>query len=176
MKQKNFAPKANSKKANKANRASKKPKQATNLLNKKAYHNYFIDDNIEAGIVLQGSEVKAIRAGKVNIKDSFVKIINGEAFVFGMHISHLDSTNSMFRPDEKRERKLLLHKKQIIKLLEKVAKQGNSILVTKLYFNKRNLVKVNIALGEGKKLYDKRHELKKKQQELDVQRELKNYR
>jgi SsrA-binding protein len=174
MKQTSYINKQNSNNVSNKN-SNKHTHKNTNLLNKKAYHNYFIGDIIEVGIVLKGSEVKAIRAGKVNIKDAFVKIINNEAFVFGMHISHLDSTHSIFRPDEKRERKLLLHKKQIAKLFESVSKQGNAILVTKLYFNKRNIAKLNIALGEGKKLYDKRNELKKKQQDMDTKRDMKNY-
>ena len=114
----------------------------TSLVNKKAYHNYFIEESIEVGIVLQGSEVKAIRAGKVNIKDCFVKIINNEAFVFGMHITHLDTTHSFYRPNEKRDKKLLLHKKQINKLFQKVSQDGNSIVVTRLYFNRKNIVKL----------------------------------
>jgi SsrA-binding protein len=130
--------------------------------NKKAYHDFEIIEKIEAGIVLKGSEVKAIRAGKINLKDSFVKIIKGEAFVFGMHISHLQSSNPFFVPDEKRDRKLLLHKKEINKLMGKVSQKGFAIIPLKLYFNNRNIAKLQIALSKGKTLYDKRETLKRK--------------
>lgn len=154
-----------------------KPKD-TNLAfrNKKAYHNYFIYDKYDAGIELKGSEVKAIRSGRVNIKDSFIRIIKGEVFVFNMHITHLETAHTTYRPEENRDRKLLLHKKEIAKLFEKVTKDGMTIVPLKLYFNARNMLKMQIATAEGKKLYDKRNELKKKSMQRETQIALKNWK
>ncbi|MRI84131.1 MAG: SsrA-binding protein [Nitratiruptor sp.] len=144
--------------------------------NKKAYHDFEILDKYEAGLVLSGSEVKAIRAGRVNLKDSFVKFVKGEPFVFGMHISHLDSANPYFKPDEKRPRKLLLNKKEINKLLGKASEKGYTIVPLKLYFNQRNLAKLQIALAKGKTLHDKRESLKRKILEREAQAAMKGYR
>ncbi len=144
--------------------------------NKKAYHNYFIYDKYEAGIELKGSEVKAIRDGRVNIRDSFIRIIKGEVFVFNMHITHLSTAHTSYRPEENRDRKLLLHKKQIAKLFEKVSKDGNTIVPLKLYFNARNMLKMQIATAQGKKLYDKREDLKKKSMQRETQIALKNWK
>ncbi|NPA03238.1 MAG: SsrA-binding protein SmpB [Epsilonproteobacteria bacterium] len=143
--------------------------------NKKAFHDFEILEKYEAGLVLEGSEVKAIRAGKVNLKDSFVKFVKGEPFVFGMHISHLDSSNPHFRPDEKRARKLLLHKKEINKLLGKTTEKGYTVVPLKLYFNDRNRAKLEIALAKGKTLHDKRQALKKKIMEREARAMLKDY-
>lgn len=99
---------------------------------------------------LKGSEVKAIRQGRVNLKDSFVRIIKGELFLLNMHISHLSTAHTTFRPDERRDRKLLMHKKEIAKLFEKVTKDGITIVPLKLYFNAKNLVKLQIATAQGK--------------------------
>ncbi len=143
--------------------------------NKKAYHDFEILEKYEAGLVLSGSEVKAIRAGRVNLKDSFVKFVKGEPFVFGMHISHLDSTNPYFKPDEKRPRKLLLHKKEINKLLGKTSEKGYTVVPLKLYFNHKNLAKLEIALAKGKTLHDKRESLKKKILEREARAALKDY-
>jgi len=112
---------------------------ARKFLNKKAFYNYDIEDTLEAGIVLYGSEVKAIRAGRLNFKDSFIRIIKNEVFILNMHISHLDTTNAMYRPEENRDRKLLLHRKQIDKLFQKVTKDGYTIVATKIYFNDKNI-------------------------------------
>ena len=154
-----------------------KPKD-TNLTfkNKKAFHNYFIHESFEAGLCLKGSEVKAIRAGRVNIRDSFIRIIKGEVFIFNMHITHLDTAHTSFRPEENRDRKLLLHKKQIAKLFEKVTKDGMTIVPLKMYFNARNMLKMQIATAEGKKLYDKREDLKKKTMQRETQIALKNWK
>jgi len=154
-----------------------KPKD-TNLTfrNKKAFHNYFIHDHYEAGLALKGSEVKAIRAGRVNIKDSFIRIIKGEVFIFNMHITLLETTHTTYRPEENRDRKLLLHKKEIEKLFEKVSKDGMTIVPLKMYFNKRNMLKMTIATGEGKKLYDKRNDLKQKTMQRETQIALKNWK
>ncbi|MEA1914374.1 MAG: SsrA-binding protein SmpB [Campylobacterota bacterium] len=150
-----------------------KPKS---FLNKKAYHDYIILDTYEAGVVFQGSEVKAIRAGRVNIKDSFIRIIKGEVFWFNAHISHLDTAHTSYRPNERRERKLLLHNNQIAKLFEKISKDGMAIVPIKLYFNARNKLKLQIATAQGKKLYDKREDLKRKSQERDMKIAIKNFR
>ncbi len=154
-----------------------KPKDTSiSFKNKKAYHNYFIYDKYEAGIELKGSEVKAIRAGRVNIRDSFIRIVKGEVFVFNMHITHLETAHTTYRPEENRERKLLLHKKEIGKLFEKVSKDGMTIVPLILYFNKRNVLKMQIGTAEGKKLYDKRDELKKKTMQRETQQALKNWK
>ena len=144
--------------------------------NKKAYHNYFILDTYEAGLALKGSEVKAIREGRVNIRESFIRIVKGEVFIFNMHITHLETTHTTYRPEENRERKLLLHKKEIAKMFEKVSKDGVTIVPLKMYFNKRNMLKMQIATGQGKKLYDKRNDLKTKTMQRETQMALKNWR
>ena len=144
--------------------------------NKKAFHDYEILERFEAGIELKGSEVKAIRAGRINLKDSFVKIIRGEAFLFGMHISHLNTANLHYAPDERRDRKLLLHKKEIEKLERKVSRDGMSIVALSLYFNSKNIVKLQIALAKGKALHDKREALKAKDAKREAQRAMKDFR
>ncbi|MCF6173585.1 MAG: SsrA-binding protein SmpB [Campylobacteraceae bacterium] len=144
--------------------------------NKKAYHDYEILDKFEAGIELKGSEVKAIRAGRVNLKDSFVKVIKGEAFLFGMHISHVATANAHYAPQERRDRKLLLHKKEIEKLEKKVARDGMSIVGLSVYFNSRNMVKLQIALAKGKDLHDKREALKQKDAKRETARAIKDFR
>jgi len=146
------------------------------FLNKKAFHDYHIEDIMEAGIVLEGSEVKAIRAGRMNFKESFVRIIKNEVFILNMNISHLDTAHVSYRPEEGRARKLLLHRKQINKLYEKVTKDGYTIVPTKMYFNDKNIFKVNIGLARGKKNYDKREDLKAKAMKRDTQRALKEWR
>lgn len=155
-----------------------KEKEKKNLVfkNRKAFHDYFILDTYEAGVQLKGSEVKAIRQGRVNLKDSFVRIIKGELFLLNMHISHLSTAHTIFRPDERRDRKLLMHKKEIAKLFEKVTKDGITIVPLKLYFNAKNLVKLQIATAQGKKLYDKREDLKAKTMQRETQQALKNYK
>ena len=153
----------------------KKKVSVKEFLNKKAFHNYTIEDTIEAGIELHGSEVKAIRAGRMNFKESFVRIIKNEVFILNMNISHLDTTNTTYRPEELRDRKLLLHRKQINKLYEKVSKDGYTIVPVKIYFNKHNILKVAIGIAKGKKNYDKREDLKRKTMQRETQRVLKNY-
>lgn len=144
--------------------------------NKKAFFDYEILEKYEAGMVLSGSEVKSIRAGRVNLKDSFIKIIKGEAFLFHAHISHLQTTHAFFKPNERRERKLLLHRKEIDKLLGKITQEGLTLVPLMLYFNKRNKVKIEIALAKGKNLHDKRETLKRKILDREAQMALKNYR
>lgn len=148
-------------------------KKKREFQNKKAFHDYFITDVIEAGIELKGSEVKAIRAGRVNLKDSFIRIIKNEIFILNMHISHLETTHTSYRPLQDRDRKLLLHRKQITKFYEKVNREGYTIVATKMYFNEKNFVKLNIGLAQGKKLHDKRQSLKEKDMNQQTQRILK---
>jgi len=137
-----------------------------------AYHNYSIDDTLEAGIVLTGTEIKSIRSGKVNLKDTYVNIKNGEAFVYGMHISPYEHGN-IFNKDPLRTRKLLLNRREINKLLGYISQKGLSLVPTKLYF-KGNFVKLEIGIGKGKKLYDKREDMAKIDAERKIQRTLKN--
>jgi SsrA-binding protein len=143
--------------------------------NKKAYHDYEILEKFEAGLELKGSEVKALRASRVNLKDGFVKIIKGEAFLFNVHITHFSTTNIHFKPEERRSRKLLLHKKQIQKLEAEIAQEGLSVVPLSIYFNHKNLAKVQIALAKGKKLHDKREALKKKQADREASSVMKRY-
>ncbi|PLY08259.1 MAG: SsrA-binding protein [Arcobacter sp.] len=143
--------------------------------NKKAFHDYFILESFEAGIELLGSEVKYIREGRVNLKDSYVRIIKNEVFILNLHISYLETTNAVFRPEETRPRKLLLHRKQINKLFEKVTKDGMTIVPLKLYFNAKNFAKLQIATAQGKKLYDKRADLKEKSLKRESEQAIKNW-
>lgn len=143
--------------------------------NKKAFFDYTILEKFEAGIALKGSEVKALRANRGNLKDSFVRVIKGELFLLNAHISHLDTTNSHFRPDEKAPRKLLMHRRQIDKLLGQVSVDGLTIVALGLYLNNKNIVKVSIALAKGKNLHDKRETLKKKEADLEARAAIKRY-
>jgi len=143
--------------------------------NKKAFHDYTIVEKLEAGIALTGGEVKAIRAGRVNLRDSYIRIIKGEAYLIQAHISSLDTTNKAFAFDETRRRKLLLHRREINKLYSKVTKTSLTLVPLKLYINNRNLVKVEIALVQGKKTHDKRQALKEKTIKRDIARAMKNY-
>lgn len=139
--------------------------------NKKAYHNYFIEDKYEAGIALHGTEVKSLRAGKCSIKESFIKIENGEMFIYGMHISPYEKGN-IFNKDPLRVRKLLLHKYQINRINGQLSQKGYTIVPLRVYF-KGHLVKLEIGLAKGKKLYDKRHEIAKKDLRRETEREFK---
>lgn len=136
--------------------------------NKRVYHDYFIDETYECGIVLTGTEIKSIRVGKVNLQDSFCYIKHGEMFISGMNISKYEMGN-IFNHNPDATRKLLLHKHEIIKLSVKVAKDGYTIIPVKVYL-KSGLAKVEIALAKGKKLYDKREDLKKKDQEMELRK------
>ena len=139
--------------------------------NKKAYHDYFILDTYEAGIALAGTEVKSLRMGKCSIKESFIRIEDGEVFIYGMHISPYEKGN-IFNKDPLRVRKLLLHKSEINKLIGKTKEKGKEIVPLKEYFSK-SLVKVEIGLAKGKKLYDKRDDIAKKDQKREAEREFK---
>ncbi len=141
--------------------------------NKKAYHEYFVIDTYEAGIELCGTEVKSLREGKVNLKDSFCKVKDGEMFVMGMHVSPYEKGN-IFNRDPYRNRKLLLHKREILKLFGQVAQRGLSIIPLSLYFEGK-WVKMEIGLCKGKKLYDKREDDAKKTARREMERADKNY-
>ena len=139
--------------------------------NKKADHDYFIDDKYEAGIELFGTEVKAVRMGKCSVKEAFVKIDNGQVYVYGMHISPYEKGN-IFNKDPLRVRKLLLHKSEIMKLNGKVTQKGYTLVPLQVYF-KGSLVKVEIGLARGKKLYDTRADLAKKDQRRELEKDFK---
>lgn len=142
--------------------------------NKKAFHEYHIDQKLEAGIVLKGYEVKSIRGGKVNLRDSYARIRDAEVFVHNLHISAYKHATHQ-TPDPLRTRKLLLNKREIKKLIGKTKEKGYSLIPLKVYLNERGKVKVEIGLARGKKLYDKRAAIKKKDRDRDLERALKNY-
>jgi SsrA-binding protein len=149
-------------------------KEAIKLVanNKKAYHDYFIEEKYEAGIELFGTEVKSIRQGKCSIKEAFVSIDHGEAFVEGMNISPYEKGN-IFNREPLRKRKLLLHKREIMKLAGQVQAKGYTLMPLQVYF-KNGRVKVEIGLARGKKLYDKRDYLKKKAMKRETERDFRN--
>lgn len=151
--------------------AQKKESQKLIANNKKAYHDYFIDETYEAGVALHGAEVKSMRMGKCSIKESFIRIENGEVFVYGMHVSPYEKGN-IFNKDPLRVKKLLLHKYEINKLAGKVAEKGYTLVPLQVYF-KEGKVKVEIGLARGKKLYDKRESIAKKDVRRETEREFK---
>jgi SsrA-binding protein len=136
--------------------------------NKKAYHDFFIEETYETGIVLQGTEIKSIRAGKVNLKDSYARIQNGEAWLYSMHVSPYEQGNR-YNHDPLRPRKLLLHKREINKLLGETKEVGYALVPLKLYL-KNGYCKVLLGLAKGKKNYDKREDLKKKEAKREIER------
>ena len=136
--------------------------------NKKAFHDYFIDDKYERGIELYGTEVKSIRMGKCSIKEAFVRIENGQVYVYGMHISPYGKGN-IFNRDPLRQRKLLMHRKEIDRLVSKIKEKGFTLVPLQVYL-KGSLVKVEIGLARGKKLYDKREDLAKKDARREIER------
>ncbi|MFP3125170.1 SsrA-binding protein SmpB [Ectobacillus funiculus] len=136
--------------------------------NKKAFHDYFIEDTYDAGIVLQGTEIKSIRAGKINLKDAYARIQNGEIWVFGMHISPYEQGNR-YNHDPLRTRKLLLHRREIEKLIGYTKETGNTIVPLKLYLQ-NGFAKIQLGLAKGKKNYDKREDLKKKEAKREIER------
>ena len=139
--------------------------------NKKAYHDYFIEDTYEAGIALAGTEVKSLRMGRCSVKESFIRSEHGELFVYQMHISPYEKGN-IFNKDPLRPRKLLLHRHEIRKIEGQIAQKGYTLVPLKVYF-KDSLVKVEIGLARGKKLYDKRADIAKKDQRREAEREFK---
>ncbi|MGE4319968.1 MAG: SsrA-binding protein SmpB [Acholeplasmataceae bacterium] len=140
--------------------------------NKKAYHDYFIEDTFEAGIQLKGSEIKSVRLGKVNLGDSYVTFKGGEAFVLNMHISKYDYSN-IFNHEETRTRKLLLHKNEILKMFNQTKLQGATVIPLKIYL-KDGLCKVEIGVAKGKKDYDKRQSLKEADMKKRIQKQIKD--
>ena len=139
--------------------------------NKKVYHDFFIDEKFEAGIELFGTEVKSIRMGKCSIKESFIKIENEQVYIYGMHVSPYEKGN-IFNKDPLRVKKLLLHKQEIRKLLSKIKEKGYTLVPLQVYF-KGSLVKVEMGLARGKKLYDKRDDIAKKDAKREIEREFK---
>ena len=150
-----------------------KGKESQKLIanNKKAYHDFFIDETYECGIALHGTEVKSMRMGKCSIKEAFVRIEDGEVFVYGMHVSPYEKWN-IFNKDPLRVKKLLLHKYEINKLLGKIKEKGYTLVPLQVYF-KDGKVKVEIGLARGKKLYDKREAIAKKDQRREAEKEFK---
>ena len=148
-------------------------KEAMKLVanNKKAYHDFFIDEKYEAGIELHGTEVKSMRLGKCSIKESFIRIEKGEVFIYGMHVSPYEKGN-IFNKDPLRVKKLLLHKSEINKLAGKIAEKGFTLVPLQVYF-KDGKAKVEIGLARGKKLYDKRQDIAKKDQKREAEKEFK---
>ena len=151
--------------------AEKKEAQKLIANNKKAYHDYFIEETYEAGVALHGTEVKSMRLGKCSIKESFIWIENGEVFVYGMHVSPYEKGN-IFNKDPMRVKKLLMHRYEINKLAGKIAEKGYTLVPLQVYF-REGKVKVEIGLAKGKKLYDKRESIAKKDQRRELEREFK---
>ena len=139
--------------------------------NKKAFHDYFIEDTYEAGIALAGTEVKSLRSGKCSIKESFIRVENGEVYIYGMHISPYEKGN-IFNKDPLRIRKLLLHRHEVNKILGEVSQKGYTLVPLQVYL-KGSLVKVQVGLGRGKKLYDKRDTIAKKDQRREAEKDFK---
>ena len=148
-------------------------KEAMKLVanNKKAYHDFFIEEKYEAGLVLHGTEVKSLRMGKCSIKEAFIRIENGEVYIYGMHISPYEKGN-IFNKDPLRVRKLLLHRQEIRKLIGNSSEKGYTIVQLQVYF-KDGRAKIEIGLAKGKKLYDKRQDIAKKDQKREAEKELK---
>ena len=139
--------------------------------NKKAFHDFFVEESLECGIQLFGTEVKSLRLGQDSIKESFCQIRNGECFIVGMHINPYERGN-IFNKDPLRDRKLLLHRREIDRLLGKIKEQGYTLMPLRLYF-KGSLVKLDMGLCRGKKIYDKREDMKKKAQRRELEKEFK---
>ena len=141
--------------------------------NKKARHDYFIEDVYEAGLVLKGREIKSVRQGRVNLKESYAKIENGEVFIYNMHISPYEQGNR-YNVDPLRERKLLLHKQEIRKLIGYTTQKGLTLVPLQVYLNEKGLVKMEIAVARGKKLYDKREDIAKRDAGRRMERMMKD--
>lgn len=143
-----------------------------NIENKKVYHDYFVDEKIECGISLRGNEVKSIRNGMCNIKEAWCQIQDNNLVIRGMHISRWNTSN-MFDVDENRERQLLAHKREILRLKQRVQEKGVTLIPLKVYFTSRGKCKVEVGVCRGKHNYDKRQDLKDKQIKRDIEREMK---
>ncbi|MBO5335947.1 MAG: SsrA-binding protein SmpB [Lachnospiraceae bacterium] len=150
---------------------AKKETQKMIANNKKAFHDYFIDETYEAGIALHGTEVKSMRMGKCSIKEAFIRIENSEVFVYGMHVSPYEKGN-IFNKDPLRVKKLLMHRYEINKLLGKIKEKGYTLVPLQVYF-KEGKVKVEVGLARGKKLYDKRADIAKKDQRREAEKDFK---
>ena len=153
--------------------AEKKPQGKIIAQNKKAWHDYFVDEKYEAGIALFGTEVKSVRAGQVNLKDSYCSVKDGELFVLGMHISPYEKGN-IFNREPRRERKLLMHKREIMKINGMLTQKGYTLVPLSLYFSGKN-VKVELGLCRGKKLYDKRDSIAAKEVNREIDRKMKEF-
>ena len=153
--------------------ADKKPSGKIIAQNKKAWHDYFVDEKYEAGIALFGTEVKSVRAGQVNLKDSYCSVKDGELFVLGMHISPYEKGN-IFNREPRRERKLLMHKREIMKINGMLTQKGYTLVPLSLYFSGKN-VKVELGLCRGKKLYDKRDSIAEKEVNREIDRKMKEF-
>ncbi len=152
----------------------KKMKPVKNIAtNRAALHNFTIIEKYEAGIVLTGDEVKSLRTGKVNLKEGFARIEHGELFLYNIHISPYSFAADKKKYDATRKRKLLLHKKEINKLIGKIVERGFTLVPIQFYFNKRGLAKVSLGVAKGKKLYDKRESLKKRDMQRETEKEIK---
>lgn len=154
--------------------ADKKTNERVAAQNRKAFHDYFVDEEFEAGIELFGTEVKSVRAGKVNLKDSYVSLKTGEAILIGAHISPYEHGN-IFNRDPERSRRLLLHRREINRLIGLTQQQGYTLIPLRVYF-KGQLVKVSVGLCRGKKNYDKREQMAKRDAQRNMERAIKNYR
>ena len=148
-------------------------KRGAVIENRKARFDYEILDIYEAGLELKGSEVKSIRAGKASIKEAFCRIMKGEAWLFDMHIARYENSDIRLAPDEKRTRRLLLHKKEIARISERMKLESLAFVPLKVYFNAKNRAKVQMALGKGKKQHDKRESIKERDSKVELQRALK---
>ncbi len=142
--------------------------------NKKARHDYFIDEVYEAGLVLTGTEIKSIRQGKVNLKESYAKIDNGEVMIYNMHISPYEQGNR-YNTDPMRERKLLLHRQEIRKLIGYTTQKGLTLIPLKVYLNEKGLAKMELAVARGKKLFDKRDDIAKKDADRRMEKQMKKH-
>ncbi len=141
--------------------------------NRKARHDYFVEETYEAGIALTGTEVKSLRAGRVNLRDSYARVENGELTLFNVHISPYEQGNR-FNHDPLRPRKLLMHKKEIVRLFSKIREQGLTLVPLKIYFNDKGKAKVELALAKGKKHYDKRQDIAERDAQRDIDRAVKD--
>ncbi len=147
--------------------------EKTVATNKKARYLYDIEETYEAGLVLLGHEVKSLRMGRANLSDSFARVVNGEVFLYNMHISPYPFSREAAHSDPKRTRKLLLHKREIQRLAGKVAEKGYTLIPLRVYFNKDGWAKVELALAKGKKLYDRRETIKRREEERALRRRFK---
>ncbi|MGB9846242.1 MAG: SsrA-binding protein SmpB [Desulfotomaculales bacterium] len=138
-------------------------------VNRKAHHDYYILETFEAGIALTGTEVKSLRAGQANLRDSYARVENAELFLYNMHISPFEKGNR-FNHDPKRTRKLLMHRREILRLLHRTREKGLSLIPLKVYFNERGKAKVELALARGKKIYDRREDLAERDAKREMER------